>query len=103
MLALENLHKNFGSRTVLESVSYRFPDGEKIALVGANGAGKTTLLNILCGLEAIDGGRILSSQGLRLGYLPQEPEANPKATVLEECVNGHRTLSVLKTRMEEEL
>lgn len=103
MLALENLHKTFGSRTVLESVNYRFPDGEKIALVGANGAGKTTLLNIICGLETIDGGRILSSQGLKLGYLPQEPEANPKSSVLEECVNGHRTLSVLKNRMEEEL
>jgi ATP-binding cassette subfamily F protein 3 len=103
MLALENLHKSFGSRTVLESVSFRFPDGEKIALVGANGAGKTTLLNILCGLESIDGGRILSSQGLRLGYLPQEPEAHPRPTVLEECVNGHRTLSVLKAKMEEEL
>jgi len=57
MLALENLQKNFGSRIVLDHISYRFPDGEKVALVGANGAGKTTLLNILTGLEAADGGR----------------------------------------------
>ncbi|MBC7661457.1 MAG: ABC-F family ATP-binding cassette domain-containing protein [Chitinophagaceae bacterium] len=103
MLAIENLYKNFGSRTVLDHVNYRFPDGEKIALVGSNGAGKTTLLNILCGQEPIDGGRILSSQGLRLGYLPQEPEANPASTVLEECVAGHRTLSVLKRQMDAEL
>ncbi len=103
MLAIENLHKSFGARTVLDNVNYRFPDGEKIALVGANGAGKTTLLNILCGLESIDGGRILSSQGLRLGYLPQEPEADPEPTVLEECVAGHRTLSVLKRSMDDAL
>jgi ATP-binding cassette subfamily F protein 3 len=103
MLAIENLYKNFGARSVLDQVNYRFPDGEKIALVGANGAGKTTLLNILCGQEPIDGGRILSSQGLRLGYLPQEPEAHPAPTVLEECVNGHRTLSVLKRAMDEQL
>lgn len=103
MLAIENLFKSFGSRTVLDQVNYRFPDGEKIALVGANGAGKTTLLNILCGQESIDGGRILSSQGLRLGYLPQEPESNPAASVLEECVAGHRTLALLKRAMDEEL
>ena len=103
MLALENIHKNFGSRTVLDQVSYRFPDGEKVALVGANGAGKTTLLNILCGLETVDAGRIISSQGLKLGYLPQEPDPHPQATVLLECMAGHREIFGLKICMEASL
>jgi ATP-binding cassette subfamily F protein 3 len=103
MLALENLQKNFGSRIVLDHISYRFPDGEKVALVGANGAGKTTLLNILTGLETADGGRIVTSQNLKLGYLPQEPEANPKETVLADCLAGHREIYELKVRMDEAL
>ncbi|HYX39892.1 MAG TPA: ABC-F family ATP-binding cassette domain-containing protein [Oligoflexus sp.] len=100
MLALENLQKNFGSRIVLDHVNYRFPDGEKVALVGANGAGKTTLLNILTGLESADGGRIVTSQNLKLGYLPQEPESNPKETVLADCFAGHREIYELKVRMD---
>jgi len=103
MLALENLQKNFGSRIVLDSVSYRFPDGEKVALVGANGAGKTTLLNILTGLEVADGGRIVTSQNLKLGYLPQEPENNPKETVLIDCLAGHREIFQMKMLMEDAL
>lgn len=103
MLALENLQKNFGTRTVLDGVSYRFPESEKLALVGANGAGKTTLLNILCGLEAADGGRIITSQSLKLGYLPQEPEHNPQESVLIECMAGHREIFGLKLKMDEAL
>lgn len=103
MLAIENLTKNFGARTVLNDVTYRFPEGEKVALVGANGAGKTTLLNIISGTESVDAGRILTSQGLKIGYLPQEPEPNPQPNVLEECVHGHRSLSLLKHSMDEAL
>lgn len=103
MLAIENLTKNFGARTILDDVNYRFPEGEKVALVGANGAGKTTLLNIISGTETVDAGRILTSQGLKVGYLPQEPEPDPRDSVLEECVNGHRTLSLLKNAMDDAL
>jgi ATP-binding cassette subfamily F protein 3 len=103
MLAIEKLQKNFGARTVLDSISYRFPDGEKIALVGPNGAGKTTLLNILTGQEPADAGQVLTSQGLKIGYLPQEPNADPKDTLLEECLTGHHVIFALKHAMESEL
>lgn len=69
-------------------MSYHFPEGERIALVGANGAGKTTLLDILTEEEEIEGGTILKPGRLRLGYLPQEPNLNPAASVLEESVAG---------------
>ena len=88
MIRIEELHKSFGTKTVLDHVSYHFPDRERIALVGANGAGKTTLLDILTDQTDIDGGVILKPSRLRLGYLPQEPNPNPAASVLEEAVSG---------------
>ena len=103
MLALDRLSKHFGARSLFEEVSYRFPEGEKIALVGPNGAGKTTLLNILCGLDSADGGQILRSQGLKLGYLPQEPNPHPLETILLESMTGHHEIYQLKKNMEKSL
>lgn len=103
LLAIEQLSKNFGARTIFDKVSYRFPESEKIALVGPNGAGKTTLLNILTGIEAPDGGQVIRSQGLKLGYLPQEPNPDPLETVLAECLTGHHQLYRLKKNMDAEL
>lgn len=103
MLALDKLSKHFGARTIFDQINFRFPEGEKIALVGPNGAGKTTLLNILCGLETADGGQILKSQGLKLGYLPQEPNPHPLATILLECISGHHEIFRLKEKMDEAL
>ena len=88
MIRIDNLHKSYGTKTDLDHVSYHFPEHERIALVGANGAGKTTLLDILTEQTDIDGGTILKPSRLRLGYLPQEPSANPAPTVLEEVVSG---------------
>ena len=96
MLRLEGLSKRFGARTILDSVSYHFPERTRISLVGANGAGKTTLLNILCDLEAHDAGRIIRPAKVRVGYLPQEPEAHPQDTVILECESGARQLHALE-------
>ncbi len=103
MLAIEQLSKNFGARSIFEQVNFRFPDGEKLALVGPNGAGKTTLLNILTGHEQPDGGHIVKSQNLRIGYLPQEPEAHPEESVLLECMKGHQRTYQLKRIMDQAL
>ena len=88
MIRVESLRKFFGVKPILDNVSYHFPEGERIALVGANGAGKTTLLDILTGSQEIDGGTILVPPRVRLGYLPQEPNPNPASSVLEESVAG---------------
>lgn len=88
MIRIESLRKFFGVKPILDNVSYHFPEGERIALVGANGAGKTTLLDILTGSQDIDGGTILIPPRARLGYLPQEPNPNPASSVLEESVAG---------------
>ncbi len=88
MIYVQNIIKRLGGRAVLDDISYHFPQGEHIALVGDNGAGKSTLLNIMCGLDDVDEGTLIKPKGLVLGYLPQEPNPNPEATVLAECLEG---------------
>lgn len=82
MIYIQNLVKRLGGKTVLGDISYHFPQGEHIALVGDNGAGKTTLLNILCSLDEPDEGTLIKPKGLVLGYLPQEPNSHPAPTIL---------------------
>jgi ATP-binding cassette subfamily F protein 3 len=100
MIRIENLKKSYGPRIILKGASLHFPVGERIALVGPNGAGKTTLLNILCGLEEADNGTVLKPSGMSLGYLPQEPNTNPAATVVEECLAAGGALQELKARLD---
>ncbi|MCE3230830.1 MAG: transporter ATP-binding protein, partial [Alphaproteobacteria bacterium] len=88
MIYVQNLIKRLGGKAVLNNVSYHFPQGEHIALVGDNGAGKSTFLNILCGLDEADEGTLIKPKGLVLGYLPQEPNPHPASTVLDECLEG---------------
>lgn len=100
MIRVNNLKKSFGDNKLLQGVSYHFPEGERIALVGANGAGKTTLLNIIAGLEAPDDGNILKPSNVRLGYLPQEPNQSPQASCLLECQSGSTKLFNLKSQLD---
>ena len=88
MIRMDGLTKSFGTKTVLDAVTFHFPEGTRIALVGANGAGKTTLLDILTGVTEADRGTVLKPGRLRLGYLPQEPNSSPMTSVIEEAVAG---------------
>ena len=99
MLRIENLSKSFGSKILLNQVTYHFPEGERIALVGANGAGKTTLLNMLVGVEPQDQGSIIKPTNLVLGFLPQAPNPNPAKTVAEEAAQGAKAIVNLKHAM----
>lgn len=101
MLRIQGLKKTFGARLLFEDASYHFPNGERIALVGANGAGKTTLLNIICGLDTADDGEVLVPRNVQVGYLPQKPNAAPAATVLQECESGATVLIALRKKMEQ--
>lgn len=101
MITLKNLTKKFGARTVFNSVSYTFPQNRLIALVGANGVGKTTLLNILSGLEDPDDGLVQVAKDLSIGYLPQDPNSNPKPDLIEECVTGAGEVYRIKQKLDE--
>ncbi len=83
MIWIENLTKRFGFETVIESASWRIPEGKTIGLVGANGAGKSTLLRILAGEQELDEGEVIIPRGVTLGYLPQEVEALDEGTLYD--------------------
>jgi ABC transport system ATP-binding/permease protein len=80
-LSAENLSKTFHDRWLFRDVSIGISQGEKLALVGENGAGKSTLLKILTGQIESDSGLVAIAQGIKLGYLTQQPVVAGNLTV----------------------
>ncbi len=81
---MKNLTKSFpGGREVFKGITLSFLPGAKIGVLGVNGAGKSTLLRIMAGLEGDYGGEAWAADGVRVGYLPQEPQLDPNKTVGE--------------------
>jgi ATP-binding cassette subfamily F protein uup len=88
ILTANDLALSYGHQRLLESVTLSVAAGEKVGLVGRNGSGKTSLLRILAGHQEADGGDIARRRGLRIGYLPQEFELDPKLSVRENIEAG---------------
>ncbi len=84
LITLENISKQFSERPLLTQVTLRINSGDRLGLIGVNGSGKTTLLRIITGLEPADSGERTVWGGVRIRYLPQEPELNDNFTVLEQ-------------------
>ena len=81
---MKNLTKAYpGGREVFKGITLSFLPGVKIGVLGVNGAGKSTLLKIMAGLEKDFGGEAWAAEGVRVGYLPQEPQLDPAKTVAE--------------------
>ena len=99
MIRIENLSKSFTDKTLLDQLTYHFPQGQRIALVGANGQGKTTLLNILTGRETANSGQVIRPKSMRLGYLNQSASSTPEPTIREECMAGHLELFAAHKQM----
>jgi ATP-binding cassette subfamily F protein uup len=88
LLAANDLALAYGHQRLLEAVTLSVAPGEKVGLVGRNGSGKTSLLRILAGHQTADAGEVARRRGLRIGYLPQEFELDPKLTVRENIEAG---------------
>ncbi len=87
LLSIENLIKSHGDSRLINDITFGVDEGEKIGIVARNGTGKTTLLRMIAGVDAPDKGRITFSSGLKIAYLPQEPEFIGQ-TVGEAALNG---------------
>lgn len=88
LLTLERACLAFGHHTLLDQVDLQLDTGERIGLIGRNGGGKSSLLRIIAGDIKPDDGRIWRTPGLKLAYVPQEPELDPALTVFEEVSKG---------------
>ncbi len=71
-------------RTIIKDISLSFFPGAKIGLLGLNGSGKSTVLRIMANADREYDGEVQHQPGVRIGYLPQEPELDPDKTVREE-------------------
>src|SRR5690606_29069862 len=75
-------------RFILRDISLSFFPGAKIGVLGLNGAGKSTLLRIMAGVDKEYDGEARPQPGIKIGYLPQEPELDPEKTVRQEVEEG---------------
>ena len=77
-----------GGKKCFENIRLSFLPGVKIGVVGVNGAGKSTLLKIMAGIEKDYAGEAWPAEGVRVGYLEQEPQLNPEKDVLGNVMEG---------------
>jgi ATPase subunit of ABC transporter with duplicated ATPase domains len=90
-----------GDRVLLDGITLAFLPGAKIGVLGANGAGKSTLLRIMAGVDSEFSGDARPAPGLRVGFLPQEPQLDPAKNVLQVVDEGVAEVRALLTRFDE--
>src|SRR6059036_1124091 len=88
-------------REILRGIWLSFFHGAKIGVLGANGAGKSSLLRIMAGVDRDFLGEAFAAAGLRIGYLPQEPQLDPAKDVRGNVEEGVAEVRALLTRFEE--
>ncbi|MFO8029128.1 MAG: ABC-F family ATP-binding cassette domain-containing protein [Cyclonatronaceae bacterium] len=82
-LSVEQLSKTFGLKPLFEGITFGLSRGDKTALVAPNGTGKSTLLRIIAGMEPPDSGEVIIRNGIRTGFLEQEPQLGEHQTIRE--------------------
>ena len=90
-----------GGKEVLKDISLSFLPGAKIGVLGLNGAGKSTLLKIMAGIETEFSGEAWPADGLKVGYLAQEPELDPTMDVAGNVLSGMGQAKELVDRFNE--
>jgi sulfate-transporting ATPase len=88
-------------RYILKDISLSFFPGAKIGVLGLNGSGKSTLLKIMAGVDQEFEGEAIPMAGLKIGYLPQEPQLDPTETVRQAVEGGMGESKAAQARLEE--
>jgi len=84
IFTLQSVKKDFGIKEILKDANFSLNGTDKVGLIGTNGSGKSTFLKMIAGLESIDDGKLLVNSGVRIVYLPQQPDLDESKTVLEQ-------------------
>jgi energy-dependent translational throttle protein EttA len=100
---MKGLTKTFpgAPKPVLKDIHLQFLPGTKIAIIGVNGAGKSTLMKIMAGYDKDYQGEAWAAEGVRVGYLSQEPQLDPAKTVKENVMDGVRPVADMMDRFNE--
>ena len=99
---MQNLSKVFpGGKELFKNISLSFFPGAKIGVLGVNGAGKSTLLKIMAGVDKEFNGEAWAQEGVKIGYLEQEPKLDASKTVMENVMDGLGETVALLKRFEE--
>src|SRR3954468_17339085 len=97
---MKDMTKSFpgAQKPVLSHINLQFYHGAKIGIVGPNGAGKSALMKIMAGLDKDYQGEAWPGENITVGYLPQEPQLDPKKNVLENVKDGAREIADMVDR-----
>ena len=98
---MDGVSKTFpGGKQVLKDIRLYFLPGAKIGVLGLNGSGKSTLMRVMAGLDGEINGEAKAADGVKVGYLPQEPELNPAKDVAGNVYEGVAEAKALLDRFE---
>lgn len=98
---MKSLSKVFpGGREILKDIWLSFYPGAKIGIIGPNGSGKSTLLKIMAGIDKEFNGEAWAADGVKVGYLPQEPELDPNLSVFDNIMSGLSETKEILERFE---
>ena len=102
VFVMQNLTKVFpGGKELFKGITLSFLPGAKIGVLGVNGAGKSTLLKIMAGVDKDFNGEAWAADGIKVGYLEQEPQLDPTKNVMENIMDGLAETRDLLKRFEE--
>ena len=95
-VSVESVAKSFGEKVLFKELSFGISENQKIGLVAKNGTGKTSLLQILAGSAMPDDGQVVYRKGIKISFLPQEPDLDGNLTVEETIFDSdNETLQVI--------
>jgi ATP-binding cassette ChvD family protein len=98
---MKGLNRTYpGGREVLKDIWLSFLPGAKIGVLGPNGSGKSTLMRIMAGLDKDFTGEAWAADGVKVGYLSQEPDLDPAKTVAQNVTEGLGEMKALLDRFE---
>jgi len=100
MISVDNITVRFGGFTLFDRVSFQVNKGDRIGFVGRNGAGKTTLLNLVKGLQMPDEGKVVKTDGVEVGYLPQQMKHRGSKSLYNDTLEAFSEVLKLEKQIE---